>query len=136
MKNVMRRAWEIYRTLTGDHTAKLAMALKAAWAETKSSKLPEIEAVSEKQRKYAEDLRNAYIAFITENGKKQLAKARRFSPSEEKYYEVMHQQGFTSEEDFVTKYVAHDKTVQLLMVEPSARKIIDTLINFTSLLWK
>lgn len=35
MKNVMVRAWEIYRTLEGDHYAKLAMALKQAWAEEK-----------------------------------------------------------------------------------------------------
>ena len=37
MKNVMKRAWEIYRTLAGDHSAKLAMALKAAWAEIKNA---------------------------------------------------------------------------------------------------
>lgn len=36
MMNVMKRAWEIYRTLTGDHVAKLAMALKKAWAEAKT----------------------------------------------------------------------------------------------------
>lgn len=37
MMNVMKRAWEIYRTLTGDHIAKLAMALKDAWAEAKNT---------------------------------------------------------------------------------------------------
>ena len=36
MKNVMTRAWEIYRTLTGDRLAKLSMALKMAWAEAKA----------------------------------------------------------------------------------------------------
>ena len=36
MKKIMKRAWEIYRTLTGDHVAKLSMALKMAWAETKT----------------------------------------------------------------------------------------------------
>lgn len=36
-KNVMKRAWEIYRTLIGDHTAKLVMALKEAWAEAKAT---------------------------------------------------------------------------------------------------
>ncbi len=35
-KNVMTRAWEIYRTLAGDHVAKLAMALKEAWTEAKT----------------------------------------------------------------------------------------------------
>lgn len=37
MKEIMNRAWEIYRTLEGDHLAKLAMALRQAWAERKSS---------------------------------------------------------------------------------------------------
>ena len=36
MKNVMTRAWEIYRTLTGDRLAKLSQALKMAWAEVKN----------------------------------------------------------------------------------------------------
>lgn len=35
MKNIMKRAWEIYRTLTGDHIAKLSMALRMAWQEVK-----------------------------------------------------------------------------------------------------
>lgn len=37
MMNVMKRAWEIYRTLTGDHIAKLSMALRQAWAEAKAA---------------------------------------------------------------------------------------------------
>lgn len=35
MKKIMRRAWEIYRTLEGDHRAKLALALRQAWKEAK-----------------------------------------------------------------------------------------------------
>lgn len=35
MKNVMKRAWEIYRTLSGQHVAKLVMALRMAWKEVK-----------------------------------------------------------------------------------------------------
>lgn len=35
--NVMKRAWEIYRTLTGDHIAKLSVALRKAWAEIKNA---------------------------------------------------------------------------------------------------
>lgn len=35
MKNVMKRAWEIYRTLQGDHIAKLSVALRMAWKEVK-----------------------------------------------------------------------------------------------------
>ena len=37
MKQVMKRAWQIYRTLEGDKTAKLSMALRQAWAEAKAA---------------------------------------------------------------------------------------------------
>lgn len=37
MMNVMKRAWEIYRTLAGDHFAKLRMALQSAWKEVKAT---------------------------------------------------------------------------------------------------
>lgn len=37
MKNVMKRAWEIYRTLTGNRIAKLSAALKMAWNEIKKA---------------------------------------------------------------------------------------------------
>lgn len=36
MKQIMKRAWQIYRTLTGDKIAKLSMALRQAWAEAKA----------------------------------------------------------------------------------------------------
>lgn len=36
MKAIMKRAWEIFKTLTGDHIAKLAMALRQTWAEKKN----------------------------------------------------------------------------------------------------
>ena len=32
-KQIMKRAWEIYRTLVGDRIAKLSMAMRMAWAE-------------------------------------------------------------------------------------------------------
>jgi len=38
MKNVMIRAWEIYRSLVGDKDAKLSMALKQAWSEKRGVK--------------------------------------------------------------------------------------------------
>lgn len=38
MKQIMKRAWEIYRTLEGDKVAKLSMALRQAWAEAKAPK--------------------------------------------------------------------------------------------------
>lgn len=53
MKNVMKRAWEIYRTLTGDRLAKLSMALKMAWAEVK-------KVVKEKFNRYATIAKSAH----------------------------------------------------------------------------
>lgn len=35
MRQIMKRAWEIYRTLEGDKIAKLSMALRHAWTEFK-----------------------------------------------------------------------------------------------------
>ena len=36
MKNIMKRAWKIYRELKGDRIAKLSQALRMAWAERKN----------------------------------------------------------------------------------------------------
>lgn len=36
MKKIMKRAWEIYRTLTGTHKSKISIALKKAWSEVKT----------------------------------------------------------------------------------------------------
>ena len=41
MKKIMRRAWEIYRELEGDHIAKLSLALRIAWRKTSSIETPE-----------------------------------------------------------------------------------------------
>ena len=35
-KAIMKRAWEIYRTLEGDRAAKMSMALREAWEEAKT----------------------------------------------------------------------------------------------------
>lgn len=37
MKEIMNRAWEIYKTLEGDHSAKLSMALRMAWKESRKA---------------------------------------------------------------------------------------------------
>lgn len=37
VREIMIRAWEIYRTLEGDRTAKMSMALKRAWEEAKAA---------------------------------------------------------------------------------------------------
>lgn len=49
-KQIMKRAWEIYRTLEGDRVAKLSMAMRMAWAEAKTPK--------------TRKLRSAEIAFL------------------------------------------------------------------------
>lgn len=49
MKNIMKRAWEIFRTLTGDRDAKLKLALKQAWAEAKSKANKRINGVLVKE---------------------------------------------------------------------------------------
>lgn len=39
MKNIMKRAWEIYRTLKGDHIAKISYSLKKSWEESRMETL-------------------------------------------------------------------------------------------------
>lgn len=62
----MKRAWEIYRTLSGDRNAKLAQALKQAWAEVKASEEPKTEETTEgvitmKEIKVAEAMNRKYV---------------------------------------------------------------------------
>lgn len=61
MKQIMKRAWEIYRTLEGDRLAKLSYALKKAWAERKAGN------VNDKSLEIAEWFMNKKAA---ENGLK------------------------------------------------------------------
>lgn len=49
MKNIMKRAWEIFRTLIGDRDAKLSLALKQAWEEAKSKAKKRINGVLVKE---------------------------------------------------------------------------------------
>lgn len=56
MKQVMKRAWEIYRELIGDKIAKLSMALRQAWAEAKAATTKKMNG-TEKQIKWAEDIK-------------------------------------------------------------------------------
>lgn len=45
VRKIMQRAWEIYRTLQGDRIAKIAYAMKQAWAEAKQPVAPTGEIV-------------------------------------------------------------------------------------------
>ena len=58
MKNVMKRAWEIFRTLTGDRDAKLSYALKKAWEEAKSKAKKRINGILVKEFASQEDYEN------------------------------------------------------------------------------
>lgn len=67
-KQLMKRAWEIFRTLSGDKNAKLKASLKEAWLEMKKSTVKdEIQVVlpqligTEKQVDWAESLRKNYV---------------------------------------------------------------------------
>ena len=64
MTNVMKRAWEIYRTLVGDHVAKLSMALRQAWAEVKAAAAKQaftgFAKVAKKEETYDE---SCYLTF-------------------------------------------------------------------------
>lgn len=74
MKNIMMVAWEIYRTLEGDHMAKLSQALRTAWAEARKAAkpvkkveftLPELVGTP-KQIAWAEDIRKTFVSNWTE----------------------------------------------------------------------
>lgn len=64
----MKRAWEIYHTLSGDKRAKLKAALKEAWLEMKKGAVKEEIQIdlpqligTEKQVEWAESLRKNYV---------------------------------------------------------------------------
>ena len=50
MKNIMKKAWEIYKTLVGDHIAKIKLALKLAWKKLRIEdiKMKKIDEIMEK----------------------------------------------------------------------------------------
>lgn len=54
MKNIMKRAWEIYRTLVGNHIAKLSQALKMAWKEVKKVVFNGFAKVAKTENTYGE----------------------------------------------------------------------------------
>ena len=70
-KKLMKRAWEIFRTLSGDKRAKLKTSLKEAWFEMKNAcvkeetqfDLPQLEG-TEKQVAWAQELRKRYLEWI------------------------------------------------------------------------
>lgn len=63
MLNIMKRAWEIYRTLTGDHIAKLSEALRQAWAEIKCAAKIKFEGFAKTAKRDDDDEACAYLYF-------------------------------------------------------------------------
>ena len=93
-----------------------------------SKPFPEIEAVSEKQKKYASDLRNNYV------NSKMSVEYNRFKPvrkqlnyDENAISAAFKKQGYNSWEDYASQRIEKDDTIQYLMNEKSARNIIDRL---------
>lgn len=96
---------------------------------TPSQKLPEVEAVSEKQKKYAEDLRNQYINGRTGGALNRIIGAYGAAKyDDDKINSTLKKAGFDSLDDFKNKYIEND-TVKYLMTEKSARNIIDRVKN-------
>lgn len=78
-KAVMTRAWEIFRTLIGDRTAKLSMALTQAWSEVNTPAVVDFQKEIEKlgytdvliqewkkenhNRLYIKDKKNGYVGY-------------------------------------------------------------------------
>lgn len=73
IKAVMKRAWEIYRTLIGDKIAKLSMALRQAWAEIKKAESA-FKGFAKISKSDANNRECDYITFKAweKNGKKRI----------------------------------------------------------------
>lgn len=96
---------------------------------TPPQKLPEIEAVSEKQRKYAEDLRNNYIDMRTAYFYNGLSDVYVKTNGDSRKIEAeLHKAGYKNLNDLKNSYIEND-TVKYLMTEKSARNIIDRVKN-------
>ena len=63
-KQIMKRAWEIYRTLVGDRIAKLSMAMRMAWAEVKQTASKMVGTA--KQIAWAEDIKAMFIERVNQ----------------------------------------------------------------------
>lgn len=105
-KQLMKRAWVIFRTLSGDKNAKLKAALKEAWFEMKKGTvkeeiqldLPQLIG-TEKQVDWAESLRKNYVTdminFINSDEKFDTPKTRNTAGS---LAHSMYESGITNTE--------------------------------------
>jgi len=60
MKNIMTRAWQMYKSAGCTTKAEFAVALKMAWAEVRQTKIQNLVG-SEKQVAWATDLRDKFL---------------------------------------------------------------------------
>lgn len=67
MKKIMKRAWEIYRTLTGTHKSKISIALKKAWSEVKTMVKSVKEEIIEKIDEILENSNKVHTREIVTN---------------------------------------------------------------------
>lgn len=78
MKKIMKRAWEIYRTLTGTHKSKISIALKKAWSEVKTMVKSVKEEIIEKIDEILENTNKVYIRNIVCNDWEKYGKNRTY----------------------------------------------------------
>lgn len=102
--NIMKRAWEIFRTLVGDYKAKLSTALKRAWAEVKSNYTAVVSYLESK----------GYTSTVVNENEKQIAIT--FSNPEIRVHYSVYKNNFAY--GFKTKdYDAKTKTIAITNIE-------------------
>lgn len=135
-KEVMKRAWEIYRTLEGDRNAKLSQALKQAWAEVKTEATTEIvlpELIgSEKQVAWAESIRKNYVKRMYEYINSDEIKLNEWSPTAEKLAFSIASNGITNSDHLVSlKWELYHEAREKGIYGREADKYVDEHYTYT-----
>lgn len=95
---------------------------------TPSKSFPEIEAVSDKQKNYASDLRERYVSGKMSQAYSRVEGIYRTAKLDQDVISnAFKSHGFKDKDDFVNKFIESDDNMQFIMSEKSARKIIDRL---------
>ena len=72
-KEIMKKAVALAKTMVGDWVARMALALKTVWAEVKKmGVLPALKG-TEKQVKWANEIRQAIVTFVEEEVKQYIS---------------------------------------------------------------
>lgn len=123
--NLMSRAHKIAKTLVGDYSARLSMALKMVWAEVKKGVKKMVELIgSEKQIAWAKDIKKDIISML---------EIRITNPEEnrETYLKIGKKFGVPSGKENIIKGVKEILEIAKKGVEneTDCRRIIDWRIN-------